>query len=458
MSVILSAFLYSCSQDDTQQAFESGTTKYANNWIYEQMKRYYYWSTDLPERGNLNIDTKDYFNSLLNAQDRYSYAINLSNGASFPQSLRNSFGFDIGFVEHEGQVFGVVLYVFSDSPGYYAGLRRGHLINKINGTLLNGSNYDDLYNSLRVSQNAQLQVMDYTAATGFSEPYDKNISKGLVLLQPLKSNILQQQNSKIGYIEIPHFDEGLSQSLLNVFLNFKNQSVNEVVVDLRYNGGGDVSSATALAILLAPNIRGDDFFIRFSGNANGGIIKQNFTEALATNEQQVSFAALRSAHPNIQRVYILCGRHTASASEIIINNLRPFTEVITIGEKTMGKDVATFPIEDEQTEPGEDHWVLYPAIYKLFNANGEGNYAAGLAPLVPLDELGELEIQPLGAPGEILLNRALSHISGNGRFETGKYAKSLERNLISDISEPVVVKLKDFGAFKTKLSSSANAL
>ena len=439
---ILFLLATSCQHDDVPVTYEQGTTEYTNNWMYTQMKRYYYWNENMPAKGDLSVAPKDYFSRLLSPEDRFSYALNLADINTFPKSLRNSFGFDIGFVEHEGQVFGVILYVLSDSPAKNAGLRRGQLINAIGSINLNRENYNSLYNGMITSQEARLQIMNYTETTGFSQPQEVTISSGIVLLQHVSGKVLHEQGKIVGYIEIPHFDVGLSQSLLNVFSLFKSQNVNEIVVDLRYNGGGDVSSATALCALLAPNIAPNDFFIRFTGNTNGGTVNQSFKEALQTNESQVSFEALRAAHPAIQRVYILCGGHTASASEIIINNLRPFMEVITIGEKTLGKDTATFPIEDENAGPDVPHWVLYPAIYKLSNANEEGNYSSGLIPSITIDELGELELHALGKPDEILLERAFSNISGNGRLRKSRNAIQLHKERTDHDAQPIVIDKK----------------
>ena len=166
---------------------------------------------------------------------------------------------------------------------------------------------------------------------------------------------------------------------------------------------------------MAPNIQADDLFITFKGNKNGGNISQSFVQALQMNENNVSFAALRAAHPSLRKLYVLCGSHTASASEIIINNLKPFMEVIAIGEKTIGKDVAGFPVEDDRI-PGQQGWTLYPSIYKLFNANNEGNYSGGINPSIEVDELQDAEIFALGDVREVVLNRALNVISGNGRI------------------------------------------
>ncbi len=106
-------------------------------------------------------------------------------------------------------------------------------------------------------------------------------------------------------------------------------------------------------------------------------------------------------------MYVLTGNHTASASEIILNNLKPFINIISIGEKTKGKDATGFAIEDNRMADKKG-WVLCPVIYKLFNANNKGNYALGISPTVELNELEEIEIFPLGDIRETLLNQALS--------------------------------------------------
>lgn len=430
--------IVSCQNDDAAQVYSKGSNEYTNQWMYEQMKRYYYWADELPAKSDISLAPNDYFNSLLHSNDRFSYALNRNDGTTFPKSLRNSFGLDIAFAEHYGQVYGIVLYVLSDSPAKYVGLKRGQLIKAINGIPLNVGNYNQLYKDISISQNAQLQVMDYSESEGFSQPQQFNIYSGMVLLQPVSSKVLQVGTHKVGYIQIPHFDAGLSASLLSVFTQFKSELVNEVVVDLRYNGGGDVSSATALCTLLAPSVTANELFIKFKGNTNGGEVRQTFKEALEMNEYLVSFEALRNAHPSIQRVFVLCGSHTGSASEIIINNLRPFIEVITIGEKTVGKDVATFAIEDNHVVEGENQWVLYPAIYKLYNSNNEGNYNEGITPSIILNELRNLEIHALGEQDEILLSGALAIISGNLRLNNSNSIKVLQKSAISD-SDPLII-------------------
>lgn len=412
--LLLSAFICSCSDNASPEPiYEAGTNEYVNDWMYQQMKKYYRWNTTLPEKGRLDLFPKDYFESLLQKDDRYSYALHPEMPQTAQQSLRRKFGFEISFFEFQGKYYGVILYVLEDSPAKRNGLKRGQLITKIDGVTLNQTNYDEVYAKMTNASQLNLQTTSYAVQMGFSNAKDISILQGYTFSQPVNYSVITHKNKKIGYVEISHFDAGQAYLYLQAFQELKNKSITELVVDLRYNGGGDIASAAALSIILAPNIQSGNLFIKFEGNNNGGNVDQSFKQALESNESKVNFEALRNVHPSVNRVYVLCGRHTASASELIINNLKPYMEVITIGDKTFGKDVAGFPISDERI-PNKKGWTLYPAIYKLFNSRHEGGYSKGIDPLILVNEIQQPEVFPLGNTSEILLAEALNSIAGNG--------------------------------------------
>lgn len=430
--------LSSCSSDDPEQVYTEGTNEYTNEWMYQQMKKYYLWNEAMPNHGDLSVNPKEYFGRLLKSDDRFSYAMHPNLPETAPKNLRQKFGFDISFMEYEGKVYGVILYVLYDSPAKNNGLTRGQLITTVDGIDLTLSNYDNIYKSMVAATQLNIRLISYSAQSGFYHPKQVSLSQGFSFSQPLLSQVITDGSTKIGYLEIPHFDVGMAKLFQQTFQELKNKQITELVLDLRYNGGGDIASATALSIILAPNIKSGDLFIQFEGNKNGGIVKQSFREALESNEKSITFDALANAHPNIEKVYILCGKHTASASEIIINNLSPFMNVITIGEKTVGKDVAGFAIEDDRMS-GTKGWVLYASIYKLFNSRHEGGYSAGINPSVNADELQNPEVFALGNRSEILLNTAINTISGN----TGKMkmiqSKALSVSKIYTDADPLLV-------------------
>jgi carboxyl-terminal processing protease len=110
------------------------------------------------------------------------------------------------------------------------------------------------------------------------------------------------------------------------------------------------------------------------------------------------------------RVYILTGPRTASASELIINGLKPFMDVYLIGDVTIGKNVGSITIYDENDD--SNTWGMQPIITKIFNSNGQSDYTAGFTPQ-ELDEDNSIHLYPLGDTRERLLSRAIATITGN---------------------------------------------
>lgn len=434
----LVTILFSCTQDDPYVAdYKEGSNEYVNDWMYQQMKKYYRWSATMPNQNDLSLNPKEYFAGLLQKEDIYSYALHPALPETVPQSLRRKFGFDISFFEFEGKIYGAILYVLADSPAKNNGLRRGQLITKIDGTILAQGNYDRLYQNMIASSQLKLEITSYAAQSGFSAAKEVSLLQGFTFLQPISYQIIEERNTKIGYVEIPHFDVGQAQMFQQIFQELKSKAITELVLDLRYNGGGDIAAATALSIILAPDIRSGDLFIKFEGNANGGNVDQSFLQALQSNESKVTFDALRNVHPSINKVYVLCGNRTASASELVINNLKPYINVITIGEKTFGKDVAGFPIEDDRI-PGTKGWVLYPSIYKLFNSRHEGGYSKGINPTLYTNELQGPEVFVLGNRSEILLKTALNAINGNTVKQKTSALRSLPLSVVATDADPLL--------------------
>lgn len=434
----LVTIIFSCTSDDPSvPLYQEGSNEYVNDWMYQQMKKYYRWSATMPQQNDLSVNPKQYFAGLLQKDDIYSYALHPALPETAPQSLRRKFGFDVSFFEFEGKTYGAILYVLADSPAQKSGLQRGQLITKIEGTGLDQGNYDRLYQNMIAASQLKLEISSYTSQSGFSALKEVSLLQGYSFLQPVSYQIIQDKNTKIGYVEIPHFDVGQAQLFLPVFQELKSKGITELIIDLRYNGGGDIAAAAALSIILAPNIKSGDLFIKFEANANGGNIDQSFLQALESNESKIGFDALRNVHPSINKVYILCGNRTASASELIINNLKPYMNVVTIGEKTFGKDVAGFPVEDDRI-PGTKGWILYPSIYKLFNSRHEGEYSKGINPTIYTNELQGPEIFTLGNPSEILLKTALNTINGNTAKQKTSTLRSLPLSVITTDADPLL--------------------
>ncbi|MBP1650623.1 MAG: peptidase, partial [Bacteroidetes bacterium] len=109
----------------------------------------------------------------------------------------------------------------------------------------------------------------------------------------------------------------------------------------------------------------------------------------------------------------ISGEATASAAELTINSLKPYTQVIQIGEKTFGKDKGAVIISDARIP-----WTLMPITYNLLNANGTGGYTSGISPDYTIDEMSELPLKTLGNHTDPLIAKAISIIDGNAKTTT----------------------------------------
>ena len=194
-------------------------------------------------------------------------------------------------------------------------------------------------------------------------------------------------NHKIGYFMYTFFRPGIStqnpteydDEMDAVFASFKSEGVTDLIIDLRYNLGGAISSATNLASLIAPNVTSSDILYENQWND----LYQNYIEGLENGDdilrgKFVEKAGNIGADLNAATVYVLVSRETASASELVINGLIPYMNVELIGFTTIGKNVGSIPIEDE--DDPENTYGLRPIVRKTFNSAGNSDYDQGFTP------------------------------------------------------------------------------
>jgi len=426
--ILIGITIISCREtDEGLPDFPEGSTESINVWVQDSMRRYYYWADQIPAKPDYHLPVKDFFKSLLSSQDRFSYIVDTKDSSTYPRSIRGMYGFDYAVLQlGNGEVVTVIKLVLTNSPAMNAGLKRGMMIKKINGTVITASNAEQLTSSLPDQTVINLTVGNWQNNTIVNE---KNVTVyyGYSLEQPINSKIIEQAGKKTGYLYIYDFPDGMTQSLNQKFSEFKAAGVQELILDLRYNYGGSVSSAAALCSLIPSGISADSQFITYKGNKNGGEVKRTFSQQIAYDPNALDFNTLHANSLGLNKVYILTSSSTASASEIVINNLKPYMEVIQVGEKTLGKDMAGFAIEDKR-KPKKISWQIHPVIYKVFNANGEGGYSNGIVPQTLVDEYNSLPLLPLGDSDETLLSSVLQKIyfkSSNGKSDSNTNVKVL---------------------------------
>jgi hypothetical protein len=195
-----------------------------------------------------------------------------------------------------------------------------------------------------------------------------------------------------------------------VFNRFAGAGISDLVVDLRYNGGGYVSVQQKLANWLAPS------------SANGQLMmKEQFNDKYSEYNTTDYFKKLGSL--NLNRIYFIVSRSTASASELLINNLKPFMDVQLVGpSKTYGKPVGFFPV------PVGD-WYIFPVSFRSTNKNGQGNYFNGMD---LNSQVADGLDKDWGDIGEACLQSALSNIT-TGAYRTSAVKETVEIKSVNDV-------------------------
>lgn len=412
--------LTGCSREDGfAPPAATDSVQRINRWIYDSMNRYYYWEQGMPRVQSLEGDPEAFFSSLVSASDTFSY---MSTGVvGVPVSRFDLYGVHFATgnytVGSGTQYVGVITFVHKNSGAWAAGLRRGMLFQSFNGTVLSSATLPAL--ETLFSRREQVRFGIVQLVDGALQPYKElAVWSGYYNNGPVfNASVFSFSGKNTGYICISHLNEQYDQDLLNAFAKLKQQQVSELVLDLRFNPGGSVASAAKVCMLIAM-VKPTDIFGIYKGNKHQAERYQSFSNAVGLSANNAGRKAdeLRNKSLGLNRVFVLMGAHTASAAELIINNLSAYIEVVRIGETSFGKDLASASISDQRS-PKQVVYTLHPIVYRMYNAKNEGGYHKGLPPAVPLNDLGELPVKELGDPAELLLANALHTIYGKDEPE-----------------------------------------
>ncbi|TCD11231.1 hypothetical protein EZ449_06995 [Pedobacter frigidisoli] len=342
-----------------------------------------------------------------------------------------------------------VKYVYPNSPAALQGLTRGCKLTSINGrtTLTYNTSNVSFLNDAIFGSNASVSLT-FTDLNGTS----KNIvvASSTYTVNPiLFTSVYTVGTKKVGYIVFNSYTNNVSAALNTTFANFANQGVTELVVDLRYNGGGYVSTATQIINLAAPTAQtGSTMFTYYYNSYLQGLTTnaarkasvlinqplldgsgnlQNFTTGV--NGKYATYADLNyspSAADNIEkfaksgsltlsRVYFIVTGSTASASELTINSLKPVMDVKLIGATTYGKPVGFFPVRIDKID-------MYIPEFETKNQAGVGGYYSGLT--VDKEAYEDLT-KAWGDETETLLGYALLYAKSGSFISTGTKTGSL---------------------------------
>ena len=222
------------------------------------------------------------------------------------------------------------------------------------------------------------------------------------------SKVLNVGGENIGYLVYLQFISNYNDELRNVFHTFKLAGINDLILDLRYNPGGSVNTAQIMASMIAPqqDVSGDKVFAKYLWNKNVGnqILKDEGADS--PNLILKFLSAEMTNNLNLSRVYILTTGNTASASELVINGLKPYMEVVTVGSTTVGKYTDSVTFHDQAKSY---NWAIQPIVVKLANADDQSDYKNGFEPDYAVQDDYSAS---LGSLYEDVLAKTISVITG----------------------------------------------
>ncbi|APY11769.1 hypothetical protein BWZ22_11215 [Seonamhaeicola sp. S2-3] len=451
----------SCFEDNDDSEISASEI---NDFVWKGMNVFYLYKDEVPDLANNRFSSNEEYTEYLNAYtspeelfesliyeretiDRFSWITDnyfeneallngttLTNGMQFTTIKRSN---------TDPVRYGIVLYVLPGSNADLQGLKRGDIFYAVNGTqLYYNSSIDNNY-SLFNANSYSIDLGTYNT-NGTTETDDDTVTplgtsitltKEEFTENPIHtSKVLNVDGQKIGYLMYTGFN-GSSSELNDVFSTFKSEGITNLVLDLRYNSGGYNSKAILMTSLITGQFTGEILNKRFYNNELHTLFENDDPEYLLDrfidNEDGMSLNSL-----NLNNLYVLTTSWTASASELVINSLSPYINVVQIGTNTRGKYQGSTTLYDssdfgkEGANPNHTY-ALQPLIFKYANVDDNTDFFDGLEPNTYLNET-RTNLGVLGDENEPLLAEAISQITGNGKLST----KSKSLIQIDDI-EPI---------------------
>lgn len=404
-----------------------------NEFIWDGLNYFYFWYDNvndlrddrfstINEKRDFLIPYNDhellFYDLLYTPTDRFSWIVDdYEELEKLFQGITTSMGYRYTLINITGEnLTGVVKYVIEDSPAYQAGLRRGDFFTKVDGLSITESNYRNLLYD-KSSYTLTMASLDngILYETGNVSLTTEEVHENPVYI----SKIFDTDGKKVAYLYYSGFRSNYEEELNDAFAYFISQSAGELILDLRYNGGGSVSTTAKLGSMIYDRDT-NKIFIR-------KVYNDKYTEYLLDGYGQSSFywtfsenikteddrtVAINSM--GMDKIYVLTTGNSASASELLINCLRPYIDVIIIGTTTYGKNVGSITVKDidNNGDINPDHkWAMQPIISQSSNVNYESEYYNGFQPDFYIAE-DLINLLPLGDENEILLKTALDLIKG----------------------------------------------
>ncbi len=393
-------FTTSCKKEEPQPPAEKPVEEKARDELYKIMQDWYLWYDKMPDVNVEDFKTPEELLDTLRYKplDKWSFVADKSAFESY-FGAGEYLGFGYGYSYNEdGLIY--ITFVFKDSPLYPDSVRRGWRLTGVDGHTL--SPWEDIRPLMGENKPGVTKTLTFLKPDNTSESF--TVAKDTIKINAvLVQDTLHLGSRIIGHLVFQTFVQTANAELDTAFQYFQSVGVNELIVDLRYNGGGSMDVAIKLASLIAGNSQNGKKFITLKHNdkRSDQNVDLNFT-----NE---SYAL------SLNRAVFITSKGSASASEAVINGLKPYMSVSLIGDNTYGKPVGMHSW-------GYADYVFVPVSFRLVNASGQGDYYDGL----PADDFAPDGLQyAFSDRNEPRLRDALEYI------ETGIYPNPGQRKSLT---------------------------
>lgn len=453
-------FFTSCEKSDNYMASENDEI---HLFIWRAMNNYYLWQQNVPDLSDTRFTNigqlyaeysnfsspRDLFESLRyqpGVIDRFSWIVDdyvaLEN--SF-QGINLSNGMEFGLVRYASdatKVFGYVRYVISGSDAAAQNIARGMLFTEVDGVQLTESNYRDLL--FDDNTNYTISLAEFNDGNPVTISTSINLSKTQLQENPVAIvKTIDEGSNKIGYLLYNQFSSSFDGELNAAFANFQSENITDLIIDLRYNGGGSVTTASYLGAMVTGQFNGqlyskEQWNSKVMNALDASVFENNFTNQIINKDQNQNIILQEPINSlNLNRVYFITSGSSASASELVMNSLSSYIDVSSVGKKTIGKVQGSVTLydSDNYTRTGENlasnhTWALQPLVLEIKNKDNS-NEPNGIEPTVVFPE-DYNNLGVLGERSEPLLDRTILLITSGGRSGINKTNSFLNLEEISD--------------------------
>ena len=391
--LFLAVFIFQSCQDNDDIAPPASLE--IQDFIWKGLNQYYLWQADVPNLGDDRFADQKALNAFLSGYpapenlfdalrvdksiDRFSWIVDdyLELEGELQGTTKNN-GVDFGLSYKSGsttEIFGWVRYIIANSDASTKNIKRGDFFTAVNGTQLTKENYQSLL--FGTNETYELNLADLNGSTIVSNGRSVSLTKTVLSENPILINkVITSDAHKIGYLMYNGFYGDYDAKLNEAFGVLKAAGVTDLVLDLRYNGGGSVLTATRLASMITGQFKSEVFAKQQWNTKINSYFETNNPDRLFNYfTDKIESTSINSL--NMTKVYILTASGTASASELVINGLKPHINVIQIGDVTLGKNVGSVTLYDspdfgDENRNPNHRYAMQPIVLKIGNSEGLG--------------------------------------------------------------------------------------